>query len=157
MTATAISNSIEMKASPDEVFDVVSDLPSWPRHLPHYRWIRVLEKTPNEQLVGMACYRGFIPVNWVSQFRADRKTLKLHFLHQKAFTRGMEVIWHLEASPGRNATRVTIKHNMDRVSERLGGWVAHQVIGNFFIDYVATRTLRHFALHFSRKAGDSDA
>jgi ribosome-associated toxin RatA of RatAB toxin-antitoxin module len=149
---SVISNSIEMNAAPEEVFRVVSDLVSWPRYLPHYRWIRVLENQADHMLVRMACYRGWIPIDWVSKFSADSKTLKLYFSHQKAWTRGMEVVWHLDAISNAKKTKVTISHNLDPVSKRLGPWAANAIVGHGFIDYVATRTLKHFASHFQKTA-----
>ena len=149
----AISNRIEMPAPPQEVFEVVSDLACWPRYLPHYRWIRVIENHPDHQLVRMACFRGLIPINWVSRYHADASKRELHFLHQKAFTRGMHVVWHLEPARDGTATAVTITHEMDAVRSRLGRFIADRVIGGFFIDHVATRTLGNFSRHFAGRNG----
>jgi len=146
-----IRNTIQMPAPRQKVFEVVSDLTAWPKHLPHYRWIRILENQKEHQVVRMACYRGWIPIDWVSRFRADAATYQLHFDHLKAFTRGMHVVWHLEPVHEK-ATQVTITHELEPVAKRLGNFAAHRMIGHFFIDYVATRTLKHFALYFEKKA-----
>jgi ribosome-associated toxin RatA of RatAB toxin-antitoxin module len=148
---TEISNCIEMQASPQQVFDVVSNLQSWPRYLPHYRWIRVMENHPDHQVVRMACYRGWIPIDWVSKFHADPRTLELHFHHLKAFTRGMDVVWHLKPLRNGEATEVTINHNLDPVKANWGNLIAERMVGGFFIDYIATRTLRNFARYFENK------
>ncbi len=150
-----IRNRIEMAASPREVFDVVSDLAAWPRYLPHYRWIRVMENHPDHQLVRMACFRSVIPIDWVSRYHADAAKRELHFIHQKAFTRGMHVVWHLEPIRGGSATDVTITHEMGSVRNRMGRFVTDRIIGGFFIDYVATRTLGNFARHFAEKKAAS--
>jgi len=147
---SVISNSIEMQAPPVEVFKIVSDIVAWPRYLPHYRWIRVLENNPDHLLIRMACYRGRIPIDWISQFRADPKTLKLQFNHKKIWTRGMEVVWFLDPINDGSSTRVTITHDMEPVSRRFGDWVAHRLIGGFFVEHVATRTLKNFAAFFSQ-------
>ena len=151
---TEVCNWIEMEAPPDTVFKVVSDLDAWPRYLPHYRWIRVMESHPDHRVVRMACYRGWIPIDWLARFPADSSAHKLHFTHLKAFTRGMHVVWRLESVRDGAATRVTITHEMQPVIQRWGNFVTERVIGKFFIDYVATRTLKNFALHFSKKMGD---
>lgn len=148
-----IINSIEMEAAPEKVFEVVSDLDAWPRYLSHYRWIRVMENHPDHQVVRMACYRGWLPIDWVSRFHADTVRHELHFLHLKALTRGMHVIWRLEPIRSGAATRVTITHQIEPVVLRLGPFVAEKIIGGFFIDYVATRTLKRFAAHFARGGG----
>ena len=152
---TELCNHIEMEAAPDAVFKVVSDLDAWPRHLPHYRWIRVTENHPDHRVVRMACYRGWIPIDWVVRFHVDSSTRELHFTHLKAFTRGMHVVWRLEPIRDGAATRVTIAHQMQPVIERWGGFIAERIIGKFFIEYVATRTLKNFARHFSGKTGNS--
>ena len=143
-----ISTSREMAASPQKVFEMVSNLAAWPSYLPHYRWIRVMENHSNHQVVRMACYRSGIPIDWVSRFRADATTRRLHFEHLRAFTRGMQVIWVLEPMADGTRTRVTITHDLEPVAQRLGSFIAETIIGNFFIHYVATRTLKHFALQF---------
>jgi ribosome-associated toxin RatA of RatAB toxin-antitoxin module len=142
-----------MMASPEEVFKIVSELVAWPRYLPHYRWIRAMESHHDYQIVRMACYRGWIPIDWVSRFEVDPVNRRLRFTHQKAFTRGMVVAWTLEPINGK--TRVTITHDLDPVIQRWGRLVAEKIIGGFFIHYVATRTLRCFAQYFASKSVDS--
>ncbi len=143
-----IENITEISAPPEKVFDVVSNLTAWPRYLPHYRWIRVMENHPHSQIVRMACYRGCLPIDWVSRFHADRATKKLYFEHLKAFTKGMKVVWDLDPIGDGTATRVTIRHEMEPVKQRWGSWITDHVIGGFFIDYIATRTLRNFRKYF---------
>ncbi len=148
-----LTASIEMKAPPSKVFEVVSDLAAWPCYLPHYRWIRVKENHPDHQVVRMACYRGWIPIDWLARFHMDTARLELHFIHLRAFTRGMHVVWRLEPIHDGSATRVTITHEMAPVLQRWGHFIAERIVGKFFIDYVATRTLRHFAQYFSKAKG----
>ena len=143
-----VCNQIEMEAPPDAVFRVISDLDAWPRYLPHYRWIRVLESHPDYRVVRMACYRGWIPIDWVSRFHADASARELHFNHLKAFTRGMHVVWRLESIRHGAATRVIITHELQPVIRRWGRFVAEWIIAGFFIDHVAARTLKGFARHF---------
>jgi len=147
---SSIENQIVMSASPQDVFAVVSKLEDWPRYLPHYRWNQILESHPDHQLVRMACYRRLIPIDWTSRYHADPNTLQLHFEHVKKFTRGMKVVWHLDPVNDGKATRVTITHDMDPVIKRWGNYIANDIIGKKFIDYVATRTLKHFAQYFQR-------
>lgn len=156
---SSISNTIEMAAPPSEVFGVVSNLVAWPRYLPHYRWIRVMENHPDHQVVRMACYRGWIPIDWVSRFSTKAETNEIRFVHLKAFTKGMSVTWKLDPIQGGHATKVTILHDLGPVRERWGKFIADKVIGGFFINFVATRTLKSFARHFQHhlesKKGDS--
>ncbi len=149
---TSIHNCVEMAATPKDVFAVVSNLASWPRYLPHYRWIRVVESNPNHQIVHMGCYRGFIPIDWWARYQTDTFDLTLTFNHLKYFTKGMKVVWTLKPTPDGLSTLVTISHDLNPVIARWGKFIACTIIGNLFIDYVATRTLRHFAKYFQDAA-----
>lgn len=61
----------------------------------------------------------------------------------------MEVEWRFEplcepsgdGSAGRDATLVTIRHDLSLRWPLIGPWVADHLIGPRFIDYIATRTL----------------
>ncbi|MBI4026806.1 MAG: SRPBCC family protein [Verrucomicrobia bacterium] len=150
-----ISHIAEMTAPPAEVFTVVSDLAAWPRYLPHYRWIRVTENHPDHQVMRMACYHGWIPVDWLTRFHADSATKELHFEHQNALTRGMRVVWRLEPIRDGAATRVTIRHDMGPVAQRWGDFMSERIFGRFFIHPMAARTLESFAEHFRRKAASA--
>lgn len=146
-----VTNDIEMMAPPRKVFEVVSDLAAWPRYLPHYRWIRVLENHPGNQVVRMACYRSGIPLDWKARFRADAEKLELHFDHLSPFTRGMHVVWHLNPLQNGLTTHVAINHEIEPVIQRWGSLIAERVIAGFLIQHVASQTLRCFARHFSEK------
>jgi len=50
---------IVIQAPLGSVFAVASDVERWPEFLPHYRWVRVLERRPGGALVEMAAWRPF--------------------------------------------------------------------------------------------------
>src|SRR5688572_24929173 len=87
------SNSIIIHNDPQVIFETVANLDNWTRLLPHYRWIKTLEGTADDRIVNMAARRGWIPVQWTSQFNVDRQKREIHFKHLKAFTKGMLVVW----------------------------------------------------------------
>jgi ribosome-associated toxin RatA of RatAB toxin-antitoxin module len=123
----------------------VSDLARWPDLLPHYRSIEFLGKQGDRAVVRMACVRSGLPISWVSAYRADPQALELRFEHLQAWTKGMTVVWTL--NPTRDGCRVEIVHDL-QFRVRPLAWLAEPIIGRFFIDHVARRTLRSFKSHF---------
>ena len=142
-TATAIV----MRAPRDRIFETTADLENWPRLLPHYRYIRYLERGPRggdteRHVVKMAATRDGIPIAWTSEQVIDRARQEIRFTHLKAFTKGMHVVWTLtDTNPGE--VRVEIVHDLKFRFPPLQG-IADRVIGNFFIENIANKTLRRF-------------
>jgi ribosome-associated toxin RatA of RatAB toxin-antitoxin module len=134
------ANSIIIHASRERIFDTVSDLARWPERLPHYRYVRFLEKDGPRDVVAMSARRGIIPVSWVSAYEADRDSLELRFEHLRKWTKGMVVTWTL--TPTRDATRVEIVHTMKFRIPWLA-WLAEPIIASF-ISAIAGRTLATF-------------
>jgi ribosome-associated toxin RatA of RatAB toxin-antitoxin module len=134
-------NSILIKAPLEKVFQATSNLLLWPKVLPHYRWIRILQADDDGLVVKMAARRGWLPIQWTSRFQIDPNTPGLRFEHLQAFTRGMKVQWTYTPTP--EGVLVKISHELERASA-FGRWFAHHVLGEMFIRPVATRTLTHF-------------
>ena len=143
---SCIKNEIVIQASPDRIFSTISHLGNWPVILPHYRWIQPLP----DGSVKMAAQRGGIPLRWTSHFKADPEKKELHFEHVKALTRGMKVRWILTPISD-HETRVVIEHDLSEVRKRLGSFLSDKVIGKFFIDHVARKTLANFKKHIEKK------
>lgn len=141
-------NSVLIKAPREQIFALVSDLSRWPEVLPHYRYIRKVGPGEKGDIVIMAATRSGIPISWTSEFWTDQNNLELHFLHLKKWTKGMKVVWTL--TPTRDGTRVEIVHDMHfRVP--ILAWLAEPVIGRFFIENVAHKTLSTFKQYFERQ------
>ncbi len=135
-------NSVHILAPREKIFALVSDLKRWPEVLPHYRFIDFLGKEQGRDIVKMAAVRPpGIPISWVSAYEADAKRLELRFEHLKAWTKGMKVIWTL--TPTRDGTRVEIIHDLKFRIPFLG-WLVEPIIGGFFIENIANKTLRTF-------------
>ena len=90
-------NSITMQAPVDRVFAAAADLSQWPVFLPHYRWVRYHERSPERNIVTMAASRKWIPIRWTSEQVVDTAAREVRFRHLKAFTRGMVVVWTFDA------------------------------------------------------------
>lgn len=142
-------NSIIIHAPRAAVFEAAAELENWPRILPHYRYIHFLERGPERNMVEMAALRSGIPISWTSEFRVDRKRMELHFLHLKAFTRGMRVVWSFAETPA--GVLVEIMHELHFRIPALAP-IAEPIIGGFFIHHVANQTLRAMKKHLESRA-----
>jgi ribosome-associated toxin RatA of RatAB toxin-antitoxin module len=127
-------NEIIVHASPGRVYRYASDTERWPEYLPHYRYVRVLQDAGDTRVVEMAAKRSGIPVRWRAEQTNDPLTPAIRFHHVAGWTKGMDVLWSFEPVAG--GTRVSIDH-------RAGlPFPMNWIVGKFFIDHVATRTLR---------------
>jgi ribosome-associated toxin RatA of RatAB toxin-antitoxin module len=143
------SNSIIMRAAPTVIFETAANLELWPRILPHYRYIRYLERGPRRNVVVMAARRAGIPISWTSEQVIDPEKMEVRFHHLKAFTKGMNVVWTFQEQP--DGVRVEIMHDL-RFRIPVLAPLAEFIIGNFFIYPVASRTLRCMKEHLESPA-----
>ena len=133
------TNSIIMHAPKMSIFETAANLELWPEILPHYRYIRYLERGDDRNIVVMAATRSGIPIKWTSEEIIDRNRVEVHFNHLKAFTKGMHVVWTFtETSDG---VRVEIMHELNFRIPPLAP-IMEPIIGDFFIGSVANKTLR---------------
>jgi uncharacterized membrane protein len=142
-------NSIIMHAPREAIFETAADLEQWPRILPHYRFIRFLDRRPDRSIVEMAALRSGIPISWTSEFVVDRERMELRFLHLKAFTRGMRVVWTFKETPA--GVLVEITHAL-RFRVPVLAPLAEPIIGGFFIHHVANQTLCAMKAHLEKQA-----
>jgi ribosome-associated toxin RatA of RatAB toxin-antitoxin module len=133
------TNSIVMCAAKTTIFETAANLELWPRILPHYRYIRYLERSPSRNIVVMAATRSGIPISWTSEQTIDRDRVEVRFHHLKALTKGMRVVWTFqEVAAG---VLVEIKHDL-AFRVKLLAPIADKIIGDFFIHHIANNTLR---------------
>lgn len=132
------TNSIVIKAPREAIFETAANLQLWPKILPHYRYIHYYESSDTKNIVKMAALRDKIPISWVSEQVIDRKHMEVRFKHLRAFTKGMEVVWSF--TPTREGVQVEIDHELNFRIPSLAP-LADKIIGDFFIGYIATRTL----------------
>lgn len=137
-------NSIIMQAPLDAIFETAANLEAWPEILPHYRYIRYLERSPERNLVVMAAVRSGIPIAWTSEQIIDREKFEVRFVHLRAFTKGMHVVWSFTDTPA--GVLVEIAHDLRFRVPALAP-LAEPIIGDFFIGYVANQTLRCMKQH----------
>ena len=133
-----------IRASIDDAFQAASDVERWPEVLPHYRWVRFLERRPDGGVVEMSANRPFGPLNWqtwwVSEMWIEPARRAVRYRHVRGVTSGMDVEWTLR--DGADGVDVSIVHEW-------GGppWplirrpAAEWVIGPVFVHGIASRTL----------------
>ena len=140
-------NSIIIQAPRMTIFETAANLELWPKILPHYRYIRYLERGEDRNLVVMAAVRSGIPISWTSEQVIDREKIEIHFHHLKAWTKGMRVVWSFkETSDG---ILVEIMHEL-KFRNRALAPIAEPIIGNFFIHNIAGKTLRCMKAYLER-------
>jgi aromatase len=138
-TAMHKTNSIIMQASRAEIFETAANLENWPKILPHYRYIKYLERDPDRNVVIMAATRAGIPISWMSEQVIERQKFEVRFHHLKAFTKGMFVVWTFKETPA--GVLVEITHDLNFRVPALAP-LAEPIIGDFFIHHIAGRTLQ---------------
>jgi ribosome-associated toxin RatA of RatAB toxin-antitoxin module len=133
-----------MHAPKTMIFETAANLELWPKILPHYRYIRFLERGPDRNVVVMAARRSGIPISWTSEQIIDRDRFEIHFHHLKAWTKGMRVVWTFSDAP--DGVLVTISHDL-RFRIPVLALFVDPIIGDFFIHNVANKTLHCMKAH----------
>jgi ribosome-associated toxin RatA of RatAB toxin-antitoxin module len=137
--------SIDVAAPPELVFALARDVERWPRLLPHYVSVTVLERPADGSVVARLVARrpvlpvlGIgIPVAWRSRSWSEPDACRLRFVHQGGATNGMDVTWRIE--PIGHGARVTIEHDF---RPRIAPWA--WFMDTCFTRPVAGRTLATF-------------
>lgn len=137
-------------APADRTYQAARAVERWPEILAHYRYVRVLERGADRDIVEMSANRPFGPLDWptwwTSEMVADAGRLEVRYRHIRGLTRGMDVVWRLV--PEGSRTRVTIVHEWDGPRWPLiSGVAANWVIGPVFVRGIASRTLAGIARH----------
>jgi ribosome-associated toxin RatA of RatAB toxin-antitoxin module len=138
------------------IFTLAKNVEEWPRHLPHYRFVKFREKAPDGGgIVEMSADRPFGPIGWptwwLSEMSVDDGAPAIRFKHIGGVTKGMDVEWTFRTVPG--GTQVTILHVWDGPPVPFFGIpAATMVIGPVFIHGIASRTLAGLAAAAEREA-----
>ena len=92
---------VSIRAPVDRIFDVATNVERWPAILPHYRWVRFLDRRDGGGTVEMAAWRPFgplrYPVWWVSDMTVDRTACEIRYRHVRGITTGMDVVWRCDS------------------------------------------------------------
>lgn len=134
-----IVHTIAISSTPDVVYRLATDVEHWPLILPHYRYVRVLERQGlDECIVDMGAKRGQIPVWWRSKMWCYPDEHRIGFKHIAGATRGMDVEWAITSISG--VTRIRLTHDIELPWPVLGP-LAAWVMCDVFVSYIANQTL----------------
>src|SRR2546430_16138290 len=85
-----------IRAPVERAFEAASQVERWPEMLPHYRWVRFLERREGGGIVEMAAWRPFgplrYPTQWVSEMTIDVRRREIRSRPVRGITRGMNVV-----------------------------------------------------------------
>ena len=145
-----------VRAPLERMFALAADVERWPEHLPHYRWVRFLERREGGGVVEMAAWRPFGPLRyptwWVSEMAIDRAASTVRYRHIRGITTGMDVLWSVVPGPG--GLEVTVTHWWDGPAWPLIRVpAARLVILPLFVHAIAQRTLAGLARAAERAGG----
>ena len=132
-------------ADVEAIFRLVADVEAWPRHLAHYRWVTLTDRTRDGGgVVEMAANRPFGPLNWPTWWRSymsvDHDAHLVRFRHIGGITSGMDVEWRVLRVGSR--THVSLLHVWNGPPWPLIRTVAAVgVIGPVFVHGIASRTM----------------
>lgn len=140
------------------IFALSADVERWPAVLPHYRFVRFLDRRRDGGgIVDMSANRPFGLIQWPTWWRSRMSVRQpgepggpsIRFTHIAGVTRGMEVEWTFDVVG--EGTHVRILHVWDGPPvPTLGGIAASTVIGPVFIHGIASRTLAGLAVAAER-------
>ena len=141
---------LETGASADRIFAFARDVERWPDRLPHYRYVRVLERGAGRDIVAMSAFRPFGPLGWptwwTSEMWVDPASRVVRYRHIRGVTTGMDVEWRVDPTP--RGARVTLVHEWSGPPwGPLRRPAAEWVIGPVFVHGIASRTLAGLARH----------
>lgn len=131
---------IRIRGSVDEVFHYAARVEEWPRLLPHYRGVRVIEARGLERIVEMKARRCGIPLWWWARQVLVPTERRIRYTHLRGITRGMEVEWRMASEPD-GSVAVTIVHDLDLRWPVIGRQFARWIIGPLFVEPTAGATL----------------
>lgn len=135
------------------IFRLAADVERWPALLPHYRYVRFVDRrSDGGGVVDMSANRPFGLVQWPTWWQSRMavhapggpQPPSIRYTHIAGVTRGMEVEWTFEEMGA--MTRVRIVHLWNGPPVPMAGGVAASlVIGPVFVHGIASRTLAGLA------------
>jgi ribosome-associated toxin RatA of RatAB toxin-antitoxin module len=150
-----------VRAPLSRIFALAADVERWPSLLPHYRFVRYVERRADGGgIVDMSAYRPFGIVQWPTWWRSRMRVHSpggllapsVRFTHIAGVTKGMDVEWTFHEVEG--GVQVRIVHVWDGPPVPvLGELAATMLIGPVFIHGIASRTLAGLAAAAANPSG----
>lgn len=153
------TTTVEIQGDRDRIYALAAAVPRWAEFLPHYRWVRVVDEdaATGQQIVEMACWRGWVPLTWRSILEPVPGERRVRFHHIGGGARGMGVEWRLPQRDG--VTTATIAHDLRGLTHPIVATpLGRYILARHMIDPVAGRTLATMkALIEAGATGSEDA
>ena len=149
-----------VRAPLSRIFALAADVERWPAVLPHYRYVRFVERRADGGgIVDMSANRPFGIVQWPTYWRTKMQVRppasgggpSIRFTHIAGVTSGMEVEWTFKETLEGTHVRILHLWNGPRVPV-IGSAAATVVIGPVFVHGIASRTLDGLATYAERDA-----
>jgi ribosome-associated toxin RatA of RatAB toxin-antitoxin module len=156
-TMTTVDEQL-VRAPLARIFALAADVERWPSLLPHYRYVRYIERRPDGGgIVEMSANRPFGLVQWPTWWRSRMRVYRpgaalvpaVRFSHEAGVTKGMEVEWTFQEVAGGTHVRIVHAWNGPPVP-MVGELAASMVIGPVFVHGIASRTLAGLAASAER-------
>ena len=112
-----------VRAPLERIFRLAADVERWPALLPHYRYVRFLERrSDGGGLVEMSAIRPFGVLQWPTWWRSRMRVHppmgpvapSIRFTHIEGVTTGMEVEWTFAEAAWMEPTCASCTCGMDR-------------------------------------------
>jgi ribosome-associated toxin RatA of RatAB toxin-antitoxin module len=138
------TNTVEVRGAADRIypriFQLAADIQDWPALLPHYRYLRVLERSDTHKVADFGASRDGFPVRWRARQELFPDEGRITYHHIGGITKGMWVEWRLKRQT--DGVRVTIEHELNYPVPILGPLFAQYIVGDLFVANIAGKTLR---------------
>ena len=157
MPASAEMRTVDermVNAPLSRIFHLAADVERWPALLPHYRYVRFVDRRADGGgVVDMSANRPFGVVQWPTWWQSRMavnapggpRSPSIRYTHVAGVTRGMEVEWTFEEMAGLTRVRIVHMWNGPASVPGVGGLAATLVIGRVFVHGIASRTLSGLA------------
>ena len=143
-------NSILMQAPKIMIFETAANLELWPKILPHYRYIRFLERGTDRNLVVMAAHAfrhsDLLDLGANHRPRQVRNSFSSFESLDKRNARRLDIFRKRRWCARGDFTRFAVSHSR-RLRRSL-----NPIIGDFFIHNVANKTLRCMKAYVEARA-----
>jgi len=139
LTSNTVEIYGEVDRVHDRVFQLAADIQDWPTALPHYRYMRVSERSDAHKIADFGASRDGFPCSWRARQELFPAEGRITYKHIGGITKGMWVEWRLERRG--DHVRVTIDHELSYPIPVLGPLFAQYIVGNLFIHNIAGKTL----------------
>lgn len=137
------------------IFALAADIQDWPVLLPHYRYVRLLERSDTHKVADFGASRDGFPVKWRARQDLFPDENRITFVHLRGISVGMEVEWRLEKCGDHVNVRIehALTYPVNALLRLPADWFAAVIVGRMFVHNIAGKTLRCIKAKVEAEAG----